>query len=196
MIELVMYAFWLVLGAVVLKYAGWAVVIWWKTRQLDRRPALPITAWMAYALALAPPEQDTVIRAIQNNAFSHPLRLAFIAWHQAQRRAAQRPLRGQPRQTVQLYAQPGVYVLTDGRYYKIGQSANVQARVQGLNTAHPIDLIVHCVFWTDQPVQLEQDLHTRFAARRLRREWFALKPADLAALARLHMQASAGDSVK
>ena len=83
---------------------------------------------------------------------------------------------------MQLYAQPGVYVLTDGRYYKIGQSANVQARVQGLNTAHPIDLIVHCVFWTDQPVQLEQDLHTRFAARRLRREWFALKPADLAAL--------------
>lgn len=196
MIDFVLYAFWLMLVAVVLKYAGWAAIIWWKTRQLDRRPAFPLTAWMAYAIALSPPEQDTVIHAIQHNAFSHSLRLAFLEWHQAQRRAVQRPMREQPRHTVQLYARPGVYVLTDGRYYKIGQSTNVQARVQSLNTANPIDLIVHCIFWTDQPVPLEQDLHTRFAARRIRREWFALKPADLAALARLHVQASAGDSVK
>lgn len=186
---------WLTIGAMALftcvQYGRTAVHIWRLHNRFVRDPRYPLDQWMAYAVALPAEERAPVIRAIMQREFTFGLKLAFLQWRRTQQRT-----RVQPPKRAPLHTGPGVYVLTDGQYYKIGQSGNVQARVQGLNTANPIDLIVHCVFWCDNPAALERELHERFATRRMRREWFALNTADLAALAHLHEQASIAEVVK
>lgn len=76
-----------------------------------------------------------------------------------------------------------VYVVAAplGRF-KIGASRNPRRRVRELQAEFPYDLEVVMTIRSDDVFRLEHQLHERFAAKRLRREWFALDPADIAAL--------------
>jgi hypothetical protein len=69
---------------------------------------------------------------------------------------------------------PGVYVLKSGPYYKIGKSMNIGKRVNQLIVALPQETVhVHSIS-TDNPGELERQLHEKYAAKRVRGEWFEL----------------------
>lgn len=76
-------------------------------------------------------------------------------------------------------ADQGVYLLRCGTYYKIGMSDNVAWRVQQLSVALPMEVQHVHTIRTDDPARLEKELHTRFADKRVRGEWFSLDLFDV-----------------
>lgn len=70
-----------------------------------------------------------------------------------------------------------VYLISDGRYTKIGVSKNVGKRLKSLQTASPRRL--YLVGQTPGSEALERQLHERFAPQRVHGEWFDLSEADV-----------------
>jgi hypothetical protein len=71
-----------------------------------------------------------------------------------------------------------VYVITDGRYFKIGYTDGaVEARIDTLQTGNPNRLIL--VHQMAGGRALEKELHGAYAAKRLSGEWFDLSNKDL-----------------
>ncbi|KPC89558.1 hypothetical protein ADL27_40450, partial [Streptomyces sp. NRRL F-6602] len=63
---------------------------------------------------------------------------------------------------------------------KIGRTRSVETRLQSLQTSHPEALQV---LWRERGgAELEAHLHTRFASRRIRGEWFDFAGVDAAKL--------------
>lgn len=63
--------------------------------------------------------------------------------------------------------------------YKIGKSVNPKKRIGQLQTNLPgVATLVHTIE-TDQMLWLEQFLHSRFASKKIRGEWFALSDEDI-----------------
>lgn len=73
----------------------------------------------------------------------------------------------------------GVYVLCCNGLYKIGQSENVNSRVDQLRTALPYEVEHILTIPSADPAVLEASLHARYAERRVRGEWFDLDVFDL-----------------
>lgn len=84
-----------------------------------------------------------------------------------------------PQDVPRIHADPGVYVLRNGPYYKIGKSRNVAWRVQQLKVALPQETFHVHTIETDEPDELERQLHLRYAAKRVRGEWFELDMFDV-----------------
>ena len=66
---------------------------------------------------------------------------------------------------------------------KIGVAVDPQKRLSGLQTSHPIPLAILAV--TPGSVQVEREYHQRFAAHRVRGEWFTRAPEIVAEIERL-----------
>lgn len=77
-----------------------------------------------------------------------------------------------------------VYLVEDGRRYKIGRTRSVEDRIPELSnqSSHRIDL-VHKIA-TDDPPGIEKYWHERFADKRKYGEWFDLDVRDVAAFRR------------
>ena len=71
-----------------------------------------------------------------------------------------------------------VYVITDGKYFKIGYTDGaVETRIDTLQTGNPNRLIL--VYQMAGSRALEKELHGIYAAKRLSGEWFDLTNKDL-----------------
>lgn len=78
-----------------------------------------------------------------------------------------------------------VYVVKCAGYYKIGATRNATQRIARFETSYPHDLKVHRVARVENMSLVESSLHTRFAAKRVKGEWFNLDSNDLRVIARL-----------
>ena len=66
-----------------------------------------------------------------------------------------------------------VYLFSDGRFQKIGISANPAGRLQDLNTPLPLQLKYSlCVGRRERALKIERLLHTHYRNRHVNREWF------------------------
>lgn len=74
-----------------------------------------------------------------------------------------------------------VYLLRSGSLFKIGFSRKPESRTRTIRSVLPLDGEVLHVIATDDPRGLETYWHGRFAAKRVRGEWFELSADDVAA---------------
>ena len=77
---------------------------------------------------------------------------------------------------------PGVYLLRDGEYFKIGHTSNFAVRISEIRVSNPREIEVSAFIETinrAQAKRLERALHTFFALKRVRGEWFELNSEDL-----------------
>lgn len=74
----------------------------------------------------------------------------------------------------------GVYLLRSGNRFKIGCSKVLERRVRNIQKILPKSALVHSIE-SDDPRGVEAYWHRRFAAKRVKGEWFELSPADVAA---------------
>ncbi len=81
-----------------------------------------------------------------------------------------------------------VYLLKHGQHYKIGRSNDTTRRRREVSLLLPEELEHVHVIETDDPEGIEAYWHRRFAAKRVRGEWFALTREDLAAFKRRRYQ--------
>lgn len=63
-----------------------------------------------------------------------------------------------------------VYVISSGKYVKIGWSRNVRSRLFGLQASNPETIFVHAIIPATEEAEIE--LHQRFSKQRRRYEWF------------------------
>ena len=89
------------------------------------------------------------------------------------------------KQITQRDAAGFVYVVKCAGYYKIGATRNATQRIARFETSYPHDLTVHRVAHVSNMSLVESSLHTRFAAKRVKGEWFELDSNDLRVIARL-----------
>lgn len=69
------------------------------------------------------------------------------------------------------------------RFYKIGRAKDPIQRKAQHQTSLPLNLMVACCYFTPSVVGEERFLHSMFAEKRVRGEWFALIDADLDVIA-------------
>ncbi len=81
----------------------------------------------------------------------------------------------------------GVYLLHSGKRYKIGCSRALEQRVRRIQRILPESTLVHCIE-SDDPRGIEAYWHRRFAAKRVKGEWFELSAEDVAAFRRWKVQ--------
>lgn len=77
-----------------------------------------------------------------------------------------------------------VYLMKSGKFHKIGRTNSPDRRQYEIGLHLPQELIqVHSIE-TDDPSGIEAYWHNRFSDRRLKGEWFDLKPVDVKAFRR------------
>ena len=77
-------------------------------------------------------------------------------------------------------------VRCDGeKYYKIGVSRNLLKRITDIEHDCPFYIVL--LFWayTPDPFQVERDLHTQYANKRIKGEWYRLTRKDVEDIRRL-----------
>ena len=67
---------------------------------------------------------------------------------------------------------PCVYFISDGEFVKIGVTGDINNRFRILQTANARKLKILNVIYTDSPYELEEELHKRYAWKRVNKEWF------------------------
>ena len=73
-----------------------------------------------------------------------------------------------------------VYVITDGEYHKVGMSTgDVNKRLKEIQSMNPLELKVLYQQHTSWAHDYEHLIHELFENKRVRGEWFILKPADI-----------------
>jgi len=77
-----------------------------------------------------------------------------------------------------------VYLMKSGRFYKIGNSKNVERRNYELGIKLPEELEMIHKIRTDDPVGIEAYWHGRFRDKRKQGEWFDLSKEDISAFKR------------
>jgi hypothetical protein len=78
-----------------------------------------------------------------------------------------------------------IYCLHDQLgHYKLGLTKNLDNRIKQLSTQPPFDLSLEFSFKVIFATEYEASLHRRYAAKRLRGEWFNLTPDDLTEIKR------------
>lgn len=101
--------------------------------------------------------------------------LAVVAIHEYSNGTYQPERPKGPTRTFKSEPRKGVYVIGFGPYVKIGITLNIEERMAQLQTPEPVELYGLLDGWLRE----ERDLHKRFAALRLRGEWFK-KDGELA----------------
>ncbi len=65
-------------------------------------------------------------------------------------------------------------------YYKIGRTKNPSNRIKTFSVKLPFEVEFIVIIATSDMVQLETELHHKYASKRIDGEWFELAPADVA----------------
>jgi hypothetical protein len=76
----------------------------------------------------------------------------------------------------------GVYFIIENPFrekVKIGKTKNIKRRLDGLQTAHPDELVLYKFIQTEKHHELEQELHKQFKSKRIRGEWFELTLTEI-----------------
>jgi hypothetical protein len=81
-----------------------------------------------------------------------------------------------------------VYILECRGFYKIGKTANLNARLKNLQTTNPFEVRIAHVVFTNDHTQVESALHEIFAENRTVGEWFNLGLRDLAKIKSMSVQ--------
>lgn len=77
-----------------------------------------------------------------------------------------------------------IYVDVSGeRYFKIGISVGFSNRLEAHQCSSPFEVCVACAYFTPDMAQEEREIHTIFASKRVRGEWFRLDPDDVRTIA-------------
>lgn len=78
-------------------------------------------------------------------------------------------------------SKPGyVYLIrAESGYFKIGRTVNPDDRMKTFGVKLPFEVKFECVVNAENMIQLERDLHERFADKRINGEWFNLNDADV-----------------
>jgi hypothetical protein len=76
-----------------------------------------------------------------------------------------------------------VYAIRDGEHVKLGVASNVTLRMFSLQTGNPRPLTLVRSWLVQNSQAIEEALHERYAALRLRGEWFAMPASVLNELA-------------
>lgn len=79
-------------------------------------------------------------------------------------------------------AAPGVYLIKEDEYYKIGHTSNFAIRISSIRSSNPRDLEIVTFIETvnrAQAKRLERAMHSFFNLKRVRGEWFELNSDDL-----------------
>ena len=77
---------------------------------------------------------------------------------------------------------PGeIYLLRCGKFYKIGMTRglDVNARIKTFKCGNPYDIVCVHSFLVSYAKYTEGLLHSRFATKRIRNEWFKLSKSDV-----------------
>jgi hypothetical protein len=72
-----------------------------------------------------------------------------------------------------------VQATVGGGLIKIGKATNFASRLSAIRSQSPVPIRVLGVIEADRPDEMEATLHQRFAALRVRGEWFTPSPAML-----------------
>jgi len=64
-------------------------------------------------------------------------------------------------------------------FYKIGKSTNVESRIKKIATFLPLEIEVVYSFAVDDMAQVEKELHSLYAAKQVRGEWYDLTDAEV-----------------
>lgn len=73
-----------------------------------------------------------------------------------------------------------VYVIEhEAGYYKIGLSRQPERRFQNLDQKTPMEMTLLTTILSNDAYLLEQALHTEFAEKNHKKEWFELEEADV-----------------
>jgi hypothetical protein len=78
-----------------------------------------------------------------------------------------------------------VYVIKDvdiSGYYKIGRTTDLYTRLSTFEVKLPFEIEVIAILQCGNAIQLERELHRRFASKRVKGEWFNLSTDDLEAI--------------
>jgi hypothetical protein len=75
-----------------------------------------------------------------------------------------------------------VYLLECRGLYKIGRTENLRKRFKSIQVGNPFSIRIAHLIFTGDYIKVEQALHTIFANKRVRDEWFSLSVRDLAVL--------------
>jgi Meiotically up-regulated gene 113 len=81
-----------------------------------------------------------------------------------------------------------VYLVKHGQHHKIGRTNDTARRRREISLLLPEELEYVHIIETDDPEGIEVYWHRRFAAKRLRGEWFALTSDDIAVFKRRRYQ--------
>lgn len=79
-------------------------------------------------------------------------------------------------------AAPGVYLIKEEEYYKIGHTSNFSTRISDLRcaNAHPLEIVTFIeTVNSAQAKRLERAMHSFFNLKRVRGEWFELNSDDI-----------------
>lgn len=76
------------------------------------------------------------------------------------------------------------YIITDDNFlmtnhYKIGMTTDLKNRLSQLQTSTPYIISKVIILECDNPQDIEQELHERYAEKRIRGEWYQLSKKDL-----------------
>ena len=71
-----------------------------------------------------------------------------------------------------------VYFISDGKYTKIGYTYDLPKRLSCMQTANSNNLVVLKTILTEYPVELEERLHSQFASKLVRGEWYDISIDD------------------
>ena len=88
-------------------------------------------------------------------------------------------LKGEPDAVARASSPGRVYLLRSGQHYKIGKTDKPDRRYREIQLLVPGDLEEIHVLETDDPTGIEGYWHRRFAAKRVKGEWFELSAADV-----------------
>ncbi len=77
-----------------------------------------------------------------------------------------------------------VYLMKSGKFYKIGNSKNVERRNYEIGIKLPEELTTIHKIRTDDPIGIENYWHNRFKNKRKQGEWFDLSNEDISAFKR------------
>lgn len=154
-------------------------------RAIDRKERytpLPIEVWREFALSLDEPERTQMFALLYEGRYPLGAVMRCTEWlhHRAE---WLRELRRTEKLNVP--SEPGVYIVRVRGACKIGRASDVRGRLWGIQTCNPEPLEIIHIIWTEQAADVEQQLHQRYAHKRLAREWFILTDDDLAIIRRM-----------
>lgn len=72
-----------------------------------------------------------------------------------------------------------IYILAGGGFYKIGRTEDPNRRLAQISPKLPFEVEVAHIFYSEDVIQEEADLHERFKHQHTNGEWFKLSEDDL-----------------